>query len=207
VNGYKAQPPWFKFKDIVGSDRSYYRVAEAIIRQFSRELSPEEQGKIREHAAQVWKTFQGDETIVYQELDSIDQPGLYSQDDVVEDFIRANSGGTRLGKSDLLFSLLISAWDEADDEMEALLDKLNSHGYAFNRDFILKACLTLLNRGARYEVEKFRDDKTREQIEASWGRIADAVLDVQDFLYGTTFIRCDKALPSYLVLIPLIDFR
>ena len=33
-------------------------------------------------------------------------PTLYTEDDVVEVFIRANSGGTKLGKSDLLFSLL-----------------------------------------------------------------------------------------------------
>jgi len=36
-----------------------------------------------------------DEAITYQELDSIDNPSLYSEDDVVEVFIRANSGGTK----------------------------------------------------------------------------------------------------------------
>jgi len=28
-----------------------------------------------------------------------------------------------------------------------------------------------------------------------------------DFVQGSTFIRCDKALPSYLVLIPLVYLR
>ncbi len=132
---------------------------------------------------------------------------LYKEDDVVEIFIRANSGGTRLGKSDLLFSLLTSTWDEADDKMEVLLDELNAQGFAFTRDFILKTCLTLLDQGARYEVEKFRKAGVRQGIEEKWDEIASAIKDVADFVQGSTFIRCDKALPSYLVLIPLVYIR
>ena len=37
-----------------------------------------------------------DEAITYQELDSIDNPKLYTEDDVVELFIRANSGAPSL---------------------------------------------------------------------------------------------------------------
>jgi hypothetical protein len=36
-------------------------------------------------------------------------------------------------------------------------DELNRSGYNFTRDFILKTCITLLGKGARYEVNKFRD--------------------------------------------------
>lgn len=42
---------------------------------------------------------------------------------------RANSGGTKLGKSDLLFSLLISSWEDADGEMEELLEDLNQGNF------------------------------------------------------------------------------
>ena len=63
---------------------------------------------------------------------------LQDEDDVVEIFIRANAGGTKLGKSDLLFSLLTSAWEDADERMDELLDNLNKSGYDFTRDFVLK---------------------------------------------------------------------
>ena len=207
MEGAKAKPPWFKFKELVNSERQYHDLAEEIIDKFGSEPSREGQAKVRRHIAQMVKTFQTDETIVYQELDSVDNPKLYTEDDVVEVFIRANSGGTRLGKSDLLFSLLIAAWDDADSRAEELLAKLNAKGYAFNRDFVLKTCLTLLGKKARYEVEKFRDKDTRKLIEDNWDRIETAILDVQDYLYGRTFIRTDKAMPSYLVLIPVIYFR
>ena len=75
---------------------------------------------------------------------------------MVEAFIGANSGGTRLGKSDPLFSLLSARWEVADEKMDDLLGALNAHGFGFDRDFVLKTCLVLLGEGARYEVQKFR---------------------------------------------------
>ncbi len=154
-----------------------------------------------------WPAFHSDDGIGYQELDSIENEDLYTEDDVVEVFIRANSGGTVLGKSDLLFSLLTSAWDEADDRMEELLEDLNRPGFKFTRDFILKTCLTLLDQGARYEVEKFRNQGVRDQIEEKWTAISNAIKDVLDFVREKTFIKSGKALPSYLLLIPLVYVR
>jgi hypothetical protein len=49
---------------------------------------------------------------------------------------------------------------------------LNNGGFEYDRDFVLKSCLTVLDRGARYEVEKFRDGKTKEEIITEWERIA-----------------------------------
>lgn len=203
----KASFPWLKFKDVVFSKQDMLTRAQDIIAKAGRGLSEAERQKVSKHVALIFKAFHSDDGVGYQELDSIENEGLYTEDDVVEVFIRANSGGTKLGKSDLLFSLLTSAWDNADDEMESLLSELNTHGFAFTRDFVLKTCLTLLNQGARYEVEKFRKPGVREKIEAEWDAISAAIKDVLDFVRGKTFIRCDKALPSYLVLIPLVHAR
>ncbi len=203
----KAVFPWLKFKEIVFSKQDMLTLAQSIMAKASSTLSDQEKQKISKHVSLVFKAFHSDDGIGYQELDSIENEGLYTEDDVVEVFIRANSGGTKLGKSDLLFSLLTSTWDNADDKMETLLSELNGHGFAFTRDFVLKTCLTLLGQGARYEVEKFRKAGVREEIEAKWDDIATAVKDVLDFIRGKTFIRCDKALPSYLVLIPLVYLR
>src|SRR5258706_8821430 len=199
--------PHIRFKDIVFSDDKPRKIADGIAAQAGHTLSTAETDKIKDHVDLIRETFLNESGIGYQELDSIDQPNLYTEDDVVEIFIRANSGGTRLGKSDLLFSLLTAAWEEADDKMEILLDELNMQGFAFTRDFILKTCLTLLDQGARYEVAKFRKAGVREGIEGEWDKIIAATKDVADFVQGSTFIRCDKALPSYLVLIPLVYLR
>lgn len=203
----KAIFPWVKFKEIVFSNEQYNRIAESIIKQSEIDLSNDDKDRISDNTARIIKHFVNDEFMVYQELDSIDNSQSYNEDDVVEIFIRANSGGTKLGKSDLLFSLLTSSWEDADERMEEILAELNKTGYKFTRDFILKTCLTLLNKGARYEVSKFRDGKTREEIIDKWENISIAIKDVKDFIYGKTFLRSDKAIPSYLGFIPIIYFR
>lgn len=199
--------PWIRFKDLVFSTEDILTAAQRVMENAGRDLADEEKRRISRHVSIVFKAFQSDDGISYQELDSTENPELYTEDDVVEIFIRANSGGTKLGKSDLLFALLAATWEAASDEMEDVLVKLNRHGFAFNRDFVLKTCLTLLGHGARYEVQKFRAPRVRDEIEAKWDGIAKAILDVVDFVRGKTFIQCDKALPSYLVLMPLIYFR
>ena len=199
--------PWVKFKGLVFTAKRQREVREDLIAIAGRALSDSELNKLDDHLDLVDRTFKMEEAVTYQELDSIDNVNLYTEDDVVEVFIRANSGGTKLGKSDLLFSLLTASWEVADQQMEDLLESLNMHGFAFDRDFILKTCLVLLGQGARYEVEKFRKAGVREEIEVKWDDIAKAIQDVLDFVRGKTFIQCHKALPSYLVLIPLVYVR
>ena len=91
--------------------------------------------------------------------------------------------------------------------MEELLGELNKSDYDFNRDFILKTCLSLLGKGARYEVRKFRDEGTLKNIIKKWEPISEAIREVKDFLYEKTFLRTDRAVSSYLSLIPIIYFR
>lgn len=202
-----AKFPWINFKKLVYSNSKMRELEDDVASQAARTLTSSELDKVKDHIDLARRTFTSDEVITYQVLDSIDNPHLYREDDVVEVFIRANSGGTRLGKSDLLFSLLSSGWDLADEEMEVLLESLNAHGFAFDRDFVLKACLVLLGEGARYEVSKFRKVGIRDKIEEKWGDITQAIQDVLDWVRAKTFIQCDKALPSYLALIPLVYVR
>lgn len=203
----QAAWPWVRFKDIVFSNKLDMKIAQDIETLAPHPLSSDEKEKLQINVARAKQEFVNNDNITFQELDGIDNPDAYKLDDIVEIFIRANSGGTKLGKSDLLFSLLISSWEAADREIESLLEVLNQGGFAFDRDFILKSCLTVLGKGARYEVGKFRDGTTKEEIINNWEKIAASIKAVRDFVVSKTYIRSDKALPSYLALIPLIYFR
>lgn len=206
-----AQWPWVNFKDIL-KDLSRGRklpmhVARSVCEAAPMGLTDEDAERVQENVARAQHEFITDENISYQLLDGVDDPDAYTTEDVVEIFIRANSGGTRLGKSDLLFSLLASEWALADEEMEELLDELNRTGYGFDRDFVLKSCLVMLGQGAKYEVTKFRKPEVREAFVTNWTALSDAIKAVRDFLHGKTFLKSDKAVPSYLGLIPLIYLR
>jgi hypothetical protein len=200
--------PWVRFKDVVFQNNKLPgEIAEGLMKLAQTQLSDDDKRTVGRNIERARQEFVNDDNITFQELDGIDNPDAYKVDDIVEIFIRANSGGTKLGKSDLLFSLLTSSWDAADGEMETLLEDLNQGNFAFDRDFVLKSCLTVLGKGARYEVGKFRDGKTKEEIIDKWPELSEAIKAVRDLLVAKTYIRSDKAMPSYLALIPLIYFR
>ncbi len=198
---------WIKLKDMVFNEQDIYSTQKNILDSLECDITEEQKIKIGKNVSTVFQVFKTEERIIYQEFDAVDRPELYSDDDVVEIFIRANSSGTTLGKSDLLFSLLTSAWEEAEEKISNLLEDLNKEGYAFTRDFVLKTCLTLLNTGASYKIEKFRKPEIRDLMMSEWTNIENSIRTVKDFLYGSTYLRSKKALKSYLTLIPVIYFH
>lgn len=202
-----ASWPWIKFKDLVFYKGYPEDLAETLQNQAGEDLSDEKRRIITRNIGRIGREFSQKDNIRFQELDGVEDNSIYKIDDVVEIFIRANSGGTKLSKSDLLFSLLTSNWEHADKLIEDLLDDLNKGDFDFNRDFVLKSCLTMLGKGSRYEVGKFRDGKTKEEIIEKWDELAGAIRFTRDFLVSKTYIRSDKAMPSYQALIPLIYFR
>jgi len=200
--------PWIRFRDIImATSKLEFEIADELEKKSDLSLADAERKRLQRNVALARQEFVNAETVTYQELDGIDNPDAYKLDDVVEIFIRANSGGTKLGKSDLLFSLLSSSWEDADGAMEVLLEEVNDGGFTFDRDFVLKSCLSALGKGARYEVDKFRDGKTKEEIISKWDALSDSIKDAKDFVVSKTYIRSDKALPSYQALIPLVFFR
>ena len=97
-------------------------------------------------------------------------------DDILEIFIRVNSGGTILGKSDLLFSTIVGYWDKGREEIEDFLDNLNKKGDSFNfdKDFIMRSCLVLTDSPIIYKVKSCKKqiiDKIRE----NWSHIKDSI--------------------------------
>ena len=97
---------WVKIKELVCDDRDPGGLANKIIDRADGKFSQGDIAKIQRNVISVQNLFHSGEGITYQLLDSINYPDLYLEDDVVEIFIRANSAGTVLSKSDLLFSLL-----------------------------------------------------------------------------------------------------
>jgi len=206
----KIKFPWIKFKDLVLSKKETIDLEELYFQKAKKEnfeLNSEQITRVKRNISKVKKILTSDDVIIYQKLDQIDNPELYDIDDIVEVFIRANSGGTQLSKSDLIFSLLTSSWEDAEESMDELLHDLNKNGYNFSRDFVLKACLTILNKGARYNVNKVRQSINDNEIMDQWAEISNSIRDVKDFLFSKTFLKSDKAIPSYLLYIPLIYFR
>lgn len=101
-------------------------------------------------------------------------------DKVLLIFIRMNSGGTPLSYSDLLLSVATAQWKHLDarEQITGLVDELNglsAQGFAFDKDFVLKASLVLTDQqDIRFKVTNFTRENTA-RIESDWGKITAAL--------------------------------
>jgi uncharacterized protein with ParB-like and HNH nuclease domain len=199
--------PFIRIKDIVIPDITNREIRIKIL-QLNNELNEDQKELIELNVDLIRDVFCTQQNIHYQVVDSIDRPNTFTDDDIVEIFIRANSGGTSLAKKDLLFSLLVNSWEDADTRINDLIDEINTTGgFNFDVDFILKTCLILINTGAKYDIAKFRNENNKNAIILNWEIIAESIKWCKDLIYGNTYIKSDKNLPSYLSLIPIIYTR
>src|SRR5208337_2158806 len=71
--------PWVKFKDLVFTTQKKREVLAALKTTAGRVLTDLELNKLADHLDLIDQTFKTDEAVTYQELDSIDNPALYTE--------------------------------------------------------------------------------------------------------------------------------
>ena len=104
---------------------------------------------------------------------------LQDYDRVLEIFARANAGGTKLDKSDLLLSMVTAKWEHmnARDEIYRVVDRINKelpHRNDINKDFVLKCALVLSDLPVAYIVDNFTV-ANMQLIAAKWPQIKQAL--------------------------------
>lgn len=128
-----------------------------------------------------------------------------SIDSVLDIFVRVNSGGTVLSKSDLLFSTIVSHWDKARDEIDKLLSDINKtgEGYKFSNDFIMRTCLYVLEMSVTLKVETFKKDRVLK-IKENWESISGAIKSTVNLLNDFGFNS--ENIISYVAISPIVYY-
>jgi hypothetical protein len=89
-------------------------------------------------------------------------------EEVLEIFVRVNSGGLVLYKSDLLMSLLDLTWNDIQPQLQQLVREVNKgRPFGFTRDDVLKSLLLAVNAETRFD----RLVRDRKQIEELAGKM------------------------------------
>ena len=135
--------------------------------------------------------------------------GQTQLDDVNEIFVRMNQGGTPLSKSDLLFSTLISTWEEGRPIIENLKEEVQQLGYIIDTDFVMRTSLYLTQCPILFKVDSFNTANI-EIIKRSFDSMEEGVIDIKTAIVKTFEILkneiriSDRLIKSKNALIPLI---
>jgi uncharacterized protein with ParB-like and HNH nuclease domain len=164
-----------------------------------RSLSTQEAGVVEHNLTRLYEATRVDEVISYHTETDPDH------ERILEIFVRANSGGTELSKSDLLLSTLTLHWgtENAREEINGFVEELNTQltrKNRLNKDFVMKSCLVLLNMPVAYRVSSFTKD-TCARIKERWDDIRHSVRRAVDA--ANAFGIDEKTLTSANALIPI----
>jgi len=166
-----------------------------------KSIKKEKEQRIKDNINDLYQVMQ-EKTINYFPIREKDY------DRVLDIFVRANSGGVKLGYSDLLFSRIKLNWPDARESFKKLLDDLNGNNYDFDNDFILKSYLVILadkSDDIKYSVNNFSQNKIGKMIE-NWKDIKSSFEFTIDKL-DEYIINSPKLIPSYNALIPIIYWK
>lgn len=129
-------------------------------------------------------------------------------DNVLDIFIRTNSGGVPLSFSNLLMSITTANWKNRDarEEFESLIKDINQiskPSFWIDGDFILKTCLVLFNDNIRFLVKNF-DHASVSKYEEYWDQIRESIVLtfklIEQWGYNEQTLRAKNA------VIPLVYF-
>jgi uncharacterized protein with ParB-like and HNH nuclease domain len=137
---------------------------------------------IRKTVDTLYKRITSDQLINYFEINKVDL------EDILKIFIRVNSGGTQLSKTDLLFSTIVATWDNGREQIEGLLQKINrkGDGFGFTNEYLMRCCLVLTDAPVLYKVNSFKSENV-QKIKDEWGKIAEAIDRTVDLLVDFGF--------------------
>lgn len=129
---------------------------------------------------------------------------FFSIDDTFENaldiFVRVNSTGQKLTKSDLLYSTIIATWEKARENAEDLQKELAQRGFNFDKDFILRACIFNCDISIKYTVDAF-DKANILKIKDNWRDIKQSIIQLITTLSEIGFTN--ESVTSQNALIPV----
>jgi hypothetical protein len=209
-----ARHHWFKVGSILdyeSEDRLEGLIAK-VRSELHEKAGPFERQLAEDNLRQLHRVIWQDEAVnFYTETDQ-------SADRVLDIFVRANDGGTKLSKADLLMSMITSKWTSgsAREDILGFVDYVNRNLGApnkINKDFVLKASLVACDFEVKYNVKSFTNDVIGE-IEKNWSGIKRAVENTfrlinRHGLIGENLGSLNAVLPIiyYMYNTPDFDFR
>lgn len=174
---------WMKVGKVLSweTEPEFDRLIDGFIESCSsdkqRKAFVEKRRLIRRALETLHKRIHQDELINYFEVAKDDL------EDILKIFVRVNSGGTILSKTDLLFSTIVATWDDGREQIEELLKTINQKGdgFKFGNEFLMRCCLVLSDSPVVFKVNSFKSENV-QRIQDGWSRIAKAVEGMVDLL-------------------------
>lgn len=188
----RLSPTQFELRSILQKNFQDERTREKAIEDAIAHVPPDSKEYARDLLERLYQKIFEEKLIRYTEIHDM------NQDDALEMFVRFNSGGKALKKSEITMSILEAYWPSAKTEFGKLL----VGPYAgFGSDFIIRAALMLYG-----DVVKSNINKTiAEDLKNNWQAFKKALGSLDDLLQSLR-IEVSRFSSSWNVLLPIFYY-
>ena len=167
---------WFKVGNILDMDEDErYDYVDTVLERLEYadvDNASVNQKHIQQNLDALWDAIHKRQVVNYYETEQQDS------DRILNVFIRANEGGTQLGKDEVLLSMATAEWSQTDPPIDArqeittFVDELNGYrdisGFGFDISFILKNLLCVSDLSMAYKIDHFMDENVLMDMKETW---------------------------------------
>jgi len=210
ADGSEPRSHWERFSELVTlSPMDLSKLRRQLTQSLG--LSEECESRLEMNLGTVLHALSGNtELLKTQTIDA----GLPAQDDkrksafdILEIFVRINTRGMALERSDLIVSMLRLYWPAASNLLPAFLKEINEgSGLAINTDFVIRCMFSTAGLGTRLNFDLLRRRSNVDLLKASSERLFGAIRAAVDFVRTDCGIDSDRLLGGINSLVPFVHF-
>jgi hypothetical protein len=181
--------------------------------KLSKQLKLSEDNKLRMEGNifNLSHALTGDEEILKtQTIDSklpSDDRKRKSAFDILEIFVRINTQGVRLSRSDLIVRMLRLYWKDASDVLPAFIKEINEgNGLNIDNDFVIRCMFATAGIGTRLDFDLLRKQSNVAKVRATYKTCFDAIRAAVDFVRTDCHIDSSRLLGGINTLVPFVQY-
>jgi hypothetical protein len=127
--------------------------------------------------------------------------------DILEIFVRINTQGVRLSRSDLIVSMLRLYWRSASEVLPAFVAEINrSNSLDMDNDFVIRCMFATAELGTRLDFDLLRKQSNVEKVKASYKKCFDAIRATVDFVRTDCRLDSSQLIGGISTLVPFVQF-
>jgi len=146
-------------------------------------------------------------TLIIDENLPSESPMRKLESDVLEIFVRTNTMGTELTRSDLIFSMLKLNWKESATALPDFVRSVNEgNSFGLNNDFVIRCLFAVSDLGTKFDLNLLRKKSNIEKLQGNFERCCSAIQATVDFVQHSCWCQSSRLIGGAFTMVPFVYY-
>jgi len=136
-----------------------------------------------------------------------ESPYRKSDADVLEVFVRVNTEGTPLSRSDLIFSMLKLNWKESATVLPEFVQSINEgNSFGINTDFVIRCLFAVSDLGTKFDINLLRKKSNAAKLRTNFEKCCNAIRATVDFVQTHCWCASSRVIGGSSTMVPFVYY-